>query len=357
MTHKRPFKKSKTELASHAVAGFVERMAKAASKGAETRLENAIAGTKSVATQADGAQPISTNTNTVQLYGKKRKKSRRKKPTKFVTKVRKALEKSSPMNVIYQWSNEAIWATAWPAGETANQIVKGADIGYTLGGNVANAFPHTYITSQIANVGWVEGVTAKVNPQGTIDMDYIVKMSKIDLVIKLKNVTINTATCVLLDIYECISTNSHTSSNHLTPYNTWDTLDAATEPGSNSAGDFSGKGITPWQCPGFGKYWSILKKTRLRLTALEPHNYQMIGVPGFYSGKETSSHYCLKGKTKGLLFVICGEPYLTGIANTTNLLDIMLNRTVHYKLPNGQSLINQTNETMGLAPQYVLTTT
>lgn len=342
------WKKSAARAAARVAASGLEHAVK---KG----FENLVGSSTNTKVPRDGPQVINTTENFVQLYAKKGKKRKHRKPSKFVKKVRKALEKSTPMNIIYQYSSATVWPLTWPSSETANQVVKGQDLGYTLGGTTSGCWPHTAILQQLNNTGWVKNATATGSATPTLNQDYILKLSKIDLTIKLRTIaTLTTATCVILDIYECIATQSHSLGIHNSPYNTWDNLDSLTEPSLFSAGSFSDKGMTPWQTPGFGKFWSIVKKTRLRLTALEPHQYQLVGIPGFYGGKDTNPNVVIKGKTKGLLFIICGEPYLTGITSGIASIDVQLNRTVHWKLPNGASDIIQIAETMGTAAVYAL---
>jgi len=299
----------------------------------------------------DGAQIIDTSQNYVTQFVKN-KKTKKSRKTKFEKKVAKALQTKAAKNIFFQYSTYGTWSTDWAANEGIQQIVRGDDLSYTVGGNNGTAFPNVNLVAASEGVGWVKTATAVAQKSAVGNRYYIVSLIQVDYTFKLKTlVGLTTATCVILDIYECIA--SQTQSTYLTPASTWNAVDSSLEQLGNNAGNSVSKGMTPWQSQSFGQFWTILKKTRIRMTPLEPHCYQLRGVPGIYSGTE-NTNYVVKGKTKGLLFVICPEQYQTGIANAVPIIDIGFNRTCHWKLPNGASVVNQNIKTMGEINQITL---
>jgi len=306
----------------------------------------------------DGPQIIDTSQNFVTQFVKNKKTKQKSRKTKFEKKVAKALLIKTSKNIFFQYSTYATWATDWGINEGIQQIVRGQDVGYTVGGfQDSTAFPFNYLKLASENVGWVKAATAVAQKINSNTEVYVCTLIQVDYTFRLIPSTITTATCVIMDIYECIAAQTQSLLGHTTPASSWITVDSNFEQLVNGAGNALSKGMTPWQSQGFGQYWTILKKTRIRMTPLEPHCYQLRGVPGVYNaGKSMSGSDVIKGKTKGLLFVICPEQYKTGIATSVALIEVGFNRTCHWKLPNGASVVNQNIKTMGEISQYTLST-
>lgn len=130
----------------------------------------------------------------------------------------------------------------------------------------------------------------------------------------------------MLDIYECVARVDIDVINYSTPYkafkfllgNTWDPASALTGLTYASRALITDSGMTPFQVPEFGKYWKILKKTRVESQPDERIVYQMSGYRGKIKAGEDLKTYAKAGKTKSLLIIV--NPTSNHVANVGETL-------------------------------------
>lgn len=129
---------------------------------------------------------------------------------------------------------------------------------------------------------------------------------------------------VLVDIYECVSRDAIPDPLFATAYLAFkNCLGLTTGPNAANTGDVidwskmteASSGVTPYQAPGFGKYWKILKKTRLNIEAEQKVMYTMNGYKGKVQFAEDMDVTTVaKGKVKDLIIIvnpIYGEGFST----------------------------------------------
>lgn len=119
---------------------------------------------------------------------------------------------------------------------------------------------------------------------------------------------------VYVDIYECVTRDDIADPTCRTAFNTWGgNLLQTTGPNTVNTGEtifweqieYDTSGCTPYQSPGFGKYWKILKRTRISIGTGQKANYTMSGFKGKVQFAEDMNGVSLsKGKVKDLIIIV-----------------------------------------------------
>lgn len=147
------------------------------------------------------------------------------------------------------------------------------------------------------------------------------------------------------DIYECVSRADISEQNYLTATNAWSVLskeafDPATDPIVGTGLEFTQAnvntaGYTPYQTPDFGKYWKILKKTRVQLVQGTKANYTMWGYKGMCKAGHDLQDIP-KGKVKDLIIVL-NPTHNDEAGVAVEMATIEWTKTWNFKWPMGPS--------------------
>lgn len=139
------------------------------------------------------------------------------------------------------------------------------------------------------------------------------------------------------DLYECVAAQDIGNVAYGTPGDAWENCLAQTAQYGGLAPVYSIiKGATPFTCPRFGKWWKVLRRTRVRIPSNGFVNFDM-STKGTWTYEKFSNKYAIKGITKSLLIVsrpMYGakagvDPYTECIVN--------VNKWFKYYLPGGGS--------------------
>lgn len=121
---------------------------------------------------------------------------------------------------------------------------------------------------------------------------------------------------IYVDIYECVAnmTTDVGFANKTTATEAWiNGLSLSSAPGGATGKPAPGfvkqavtdAGVTPYNCPNFGKYWKVTKKTRLSIDVGAKINYTANGYRGIVTGNELiHGDQVSKGKCKDFIIVV-----------------------------------------------------
>lgn len=274
--------------------------------------------------------------NSTSLYSKtgrkKRKlsaavKKRKVVARKFTKKVKKVLTKFVPWST-YTFNSNSTYAITgvpnasitqqdvWGAGSSSAQLLVG--YGLILDGGLRDV---SHITAIADSYGHVEdsaaAVPTAVNPLNSnmIRFHWTVRM---ELDLYCQNTEINDANPLYVDIYECVANANITDIDYANPGQAWtqchaNNADKATF-GTDTVDYPNARGNTPFNCPGFSKYWKICQVTRIRIATSAPYHYVMY-TGGLWDPRKYTNVYAVKGQTKGIVMVGCPIQTLTLPAN------------------------------------------
>jgi len=272
-----------------------------------------------------GGSKIVTRQHDVKSRSTKSKSSKTRKWERFVKKIDKAIN----------YSHELCCAV-----ETNQNIIFSEDIG---GASVQNPFFFTNVGNQFdlrlgnySSSGTVSGperfindvrlsrdtVSSTVQSAKYLGAAFNEKFAlrSCSLTLSLENQSGYTiagdAQIIYVDIYECLSAcdMDTTKQSFNTAYGAWVSclLDTSgpvggtglTVPGYTKA-NTQVSGVTPYHAPGFGKYWKIIKYTRLQIDNGAKINYTMFGPKHQIDGEDyAGAHQVKKGKCKDVIVVV-----------------------------------------------------
>lgn len=149
---------------------------------------------------------------------------------------------------------------------------------------------------------------------------------------------------LFIDIYECVTRDDVGDSTFNNAALCWqNSLLQTTGPNAVNVADPiiwakvapDQSGCTPYQAPGFGKYWKVLKKTRVSIGADQKVNYTMSGYKGKVQFAEDMNTVCLsKGKVKDLMIVV--NPTFNGdIVASQKPIELEWSKTYNFNWTNG----------------------
>lgn len=275
--------------------------------------------------------------NVVQRSRKRRRmtkpmKKRYRKARAFKTKVRKVMRQKQAISCLNeQWSgsfdvNSVTPGTfGTPLGNLNrfSQLIIGNNrsFGINVGGRDNQESENNWIVREQADyLVTIQDTPGVINPKiarRQASSTFQISISAKKFVLTLENT--NDVKDVIFNIYECVAAQDITDETLSTPVRTWQTLQLASEILSTDA-QLRGtdKGDEPTDTALFGKYWKILKKTKVRLPPASAeqgsavvYNYQTFAM---YASKmiwrsRYNELYAVKGKTK--YFMIVFDPDLT----------------------------------------------
>jgi len=303
---------------------------------------------------------LNNDHNTVALFNRKRKRPKTLKAKKgqqkkraFKKKVRKAITS------FQKWQNYHITFTnvltptvqsitqasqmLFPT-YTAGQFTYG--IGY--GALYTTTKDHAYIATQLAGIGHVEdGVAINDSAYNLANISYYIK-GHANLTIEgyTSTAAISAAQPLWFDVYELVAARNIGDNQiaYVNPMKAWvNCLTECSTPTESvgvpqQATPFD-RGQIPSNCPGFSKYWKILKVTRF-FTESEHKQFQYdLTTSGMISHRTSLQNYCLKGITKTIMIVAqpIGKPW-TG--SPTFTFDIQTDKNFKFKLKDGKDPVN-----------------
>jgi len=257
--------------------------------------------------QPSAATAITTQKDVKVFRGRKRLTKGQKTWKKFVRKVQKATD-ANDRSQFWMEANNAYATVTGSVGFDVQEVLPttfaGDDYTLQLGvvGNIAHG-PLLFVDNlrQQAPV-----ITVAAGTTGVTNALADVKYKLLGACCTVSFLTKATAT-MFVDIYECIAAANITDTAFATARGAWATcLTSNTESDylsvrTNLTNTFTG--CTPYQAPGFGKYWKILKKTRIMCPVSSKTNYTYYTRPKFIVNAKHIGQYATKGLTKDLIIV------------------------------------------------------
>jgi len=278
--------------------------------------------------------PITTQSDFKSFSGKKRLTKRQKKWKTFVKKVHKATDQNDKTHFL-QEAHNANLGILGTIGIQFQQVVVtstgASDINLQLSavGNVATG-PGRFVTNLIQqkSVSTVAvGTTATTTPFK--DVKY--KLLGASCTFSMKN---DTTSNMYIDVYECVAASNITDSVFSTAREAWVQCLLLNGQVDQTAGftklTLTQSGATPYQAPGFGRYWKIIKKTRVFTTPSSITNYTFFTKPRFINNSVETGRFATKGLTKDIIIVT--NPTFNGDTIVVNLFDIEWSKSYAVKL-------------------------
>nr|WAE42577.1 MAG: capsid protein [Cressdnaviricota sp.] len=312
------------------------------------------AGTAGKASKDPSSDALTTYHDIQRAYIKpKRKHGGRKLKTfkKFKAKVEKSLRSSQPKITLNEKCTTPIvapnWAASWAT--TPSQVLLGDGVvtGYgvttsaalTLWGCEINDSGTqelhdiaSYITNTAARMQ-TRFNASDVAPPNRETIDIYVRYSKIEFA------WVNTTTSAYnIDLYECVAARDIPGNDvegsplDCALQNITDTT--LTTPGWSGRISMNDYGATPWDCPLFGRSWTIKNKTTLMVPGNGTVNMECLGPKGLWKGIKTNKLVAQKGKTTKFFFVV-GSKSAPGQLITTSPGYLAWNKTYHLQFPAG----------------------
>lgn len=280
------------------------------------------------------AGPITTQSDYKQSKGFKRLTKRQKSWKKFVKKVHKATDQNDKTHFIVEAHDTNLGVTG-TAGVQFQQVVAtnaaASDINLQLSpvGNTAMG-PGRFITNLIQQKA-VTTVAAGTTATATTFRDTKYKLLGASCTISMKN---DTTSNMYIDIYECVASSHITETTFQTARAAWiNCLNLNGQPDQTAGFNkllTTHSGCTPYQAPGFGKYWKIIKKTRVFTTPASITNYTYFTRPRLINNAAETGRFATKGLTKDLIIVT--NPTFNGDTILVNLFDIEWSKSYAVKL-------------------------
>lgn len=277
-------------------------------------------------------------------YQSKKTRYRKRKWKSFRRKVRKALKKRLTKHVYVLPLTGSLTTTIPAAGTvyegtaydpelrqitfpTSNAAVTSSTYAAMMvgAGNVITTTRGVALLEPLFdNTGWVENGAIATNAYGRkIGFSYREYAYITWDIAGVGLAVFNADNPLVVDIFECVATRDIADSNYDWPtdhafiygYGANNEYFDPTGAGISSI-RMSTKTVTPWDFPGYKKYWKVIKKTRYNLTSSTGHDddgaetdrtptmHYLLQTKGYYTDRKYSQLNCVKGVTKAIFFVI-----------------------------------------------------
>lgn len=251
--------------------------------------------------------PITTQQDYKVSRGKKRLSKKQKSWKKFVKKVHSATEQNDKTHFLVEAHDTDLGVAGTLGIQQQQMAVTSAAIGdlnlqLSPVGNIATG-PGKFVTNlvQQKDVTTVAGGTV-----GTVtafkDLRY--KLLGASCTLSWKN---DMAYNMYADVYECLAASDITDSTFSTAraafINCLNLNGQLDQTGGYAKLTTTQSGCTPYQAPGFGKYWKIIKKTRVLCTPGSVTNYTYFTRPKVIHNAVVTGQYATKGLTKDIIFI------------------------------------------------------
>jgi len=305
----------------------------------------------------------STNTDAVQyndmgdrggvtrVAGRRRSKRRmpfkkRRRLKRFKRAVRKAVYPKAPLCCLQEfWPTEATWnaSTVDTFGSQLNanrQLILGnadpwgINIGENnaAGGNESNLINKEMGDYRIRISG--TDITASSDNMLRDNNAHYVKRRYLKLTVRNRS----TDKDLSFSLYECVAATDIADATYANPVialltlnNAFNEFQTATD-----AGELYARGTEPTDCPGFGKYWKILTKYKVRIPFATNINnatqtFKMHSKPYMRYGQRFNGKWAVKGLTKYFMMIVEPEQGPLKYTDTDTCIGVFGHRNTHYR--------------------------
>lgn len=277
---------------------------------------------------------------------KKYNKVKVRKQKAFASKIQRALAPRQELNV-YSETFSAVPRTSFI---TQNENIRGQitdDSNMMLNtGKLFSTNQNTgYIMGRFQNIGGSSDTTVNKGAKSLIpNNEFGLRVHGSRMQISIKTLSLANQPN-LYDVYEFVAAKDIPASEALysTPLSAWNQclIDAYDPIDGGSITPTSTKnGLTPYDCPGLGKYWIILKKTRIYLALNTVAEFDVVGKPFTLKGDKFQNNYAIAGITKGVL-VLGGIGDNADWTVSATVMRTTAQKSWHFKYNAGQSELPQ----------------
>lgn len=276
---------------------------------------------------------------------KKRKYNPKKneKQKRFAKKIQKALAPKQELNVYSEtFPTTTINSFGSVAGNIAGQVVCNSIMMNT--GKLSSSSQNTgFIMGRYQNIGGSTNATSNKGAKSTIpnnQFEIHVTNSTMDLSITNPPSGLQQT---IYDVYEFVAAKNISEAAYADPYTAWNQclLDNYSPTDATTLRPFlSINGQTPYDCPMLGKYWKVLKTTRLLITQGNTTEYKMNCGKFTLTGELFQNQYAISGITRGVV-IVAGVGDNTSWPLTQGVLRFVPQKTWHFKFAVGDSELEQ----------------
>jgi len=309
------------------------------------RKDNDPAGNKNTSHMVNNAEPSAS------MYKRKYKRKNKKiikAKRRFAKKVNRVIYKKRPLNVTLERAADFTLVSDLTVEDDAYfQHVFVQDAGLEqrktmIGLGLAHG---QWDLNRIGNdiikdAGWVSAGTAQ-NQQKLGQNGFYFKGF-----LKMSIQNPNLADTLDYDVYTCVAAQDIASATYKSPgiamvYCLGDTQ----VPQSETILNERSKGITPFDVPQFGEWWTVQDCTRIRLPPGQKNSFSLY-TKGFWDYEKWVGKFAKKGVTKGFLIIARPTRCYPTIAAVYQNCNVSCQKVFRWKpvgaiLPNNQSLTNQ----------------
>lgn len=278
--------------------------------------------------------PLTTQNDFMVKSGKKRLSKRQKRWKKFVKRVHKA-ETANDKTHFMQEGNDAYAQIIGTVGFNIQDVfvnsVSGDDYNLLLSsvGNIVTG-PALFVDN-LRQQKSVTTVAAGTVATSTEFKDLKYKLLGASCTISWRS---KSGAAMFVDIYECVASQNIIDSAFGTARGAWEKCLAdngeVDQTGVRSKLTVNFTGATPYQAPGFAKYWKIIKKTRVLCAASSKTNYTYYTKPRYINNASVVGHYATKGLTKDL--IIIANPTFHGDVTGVSQIDLEWSKSYAIKM-------------------------
>jgi len=255
---------------------------------------------------------VTENDRNASLYVRKKRgrmskvtKLRLKSKRKFKAKVKSALLSDQRLSSHCDtFSNDVQYANAitlqrekqevWPTTTQRSLML-------AFGNDLTTACGVPYVAASVNLIGMVDGATAVAVDYGKTM--YFPFQQTLKFSLWTGNSEYTATNPLITDIYECVAAKDIDDVAYNSPQAAF--LQCIAD-GQTLAGrtvlSSAQKGITPFNAPNFGNWWKIQTVTRVSLVYNTITHYKM-HTRGVYKNDKFYDRYCVKGITKGIMFI------------------------------------------------------
>lgn len=314
--------------------------------GAKKGTQNYIA--NMIAPKANKSNIVTSQQDVSVTRKRKRNIKSLQKQKRFKAKIYKALAPDQELNVYCENSLKGVIPNI--VGAQVGQQYVSTDLPMLLNTGV--------LWSSDTNTGWILGryrnitgsnnVLAAQGSKGLINFNAFKMnfgLTKMEI-----SITNRLAVPLVYDVYECVAARDlgTADANYNYPTRCWIQclLDAyvPTDVTTNNPVRpvVQTAGQTPYDVPSFGRYWKILKKTRVLLPPGNTSEQMIMGNKFTMSGDRFNNNFAIKGLTKGVIIVGgVGDNSAAPASATPETTSVVTNKTWHFKYQLGEGELPQ----------------
>lgn len=326
------------------------KLVDAGANGAVYAVKRAMNSRSQTSTRTPNRNPANIVTSQLDVRATRKKKANLKtlrKERRFKEKIEKALSPDQELNVYSETSLVSLIPSVAVAAAEQQQYVCSANLMLNAGQSYSN----------LEGTGWIhrrfQNLIASNNLEVTEGAKSIIRSNSFKLRFISSKMEISLTNRLTIpqvyDIYECVAARDLGQNDALwnTPLNAWKQclLDVYTPTDATPIVPqrpvVQTTGQTPYDCPSFGRYWKILKKTRVLLPPGNTTETMIMGNKFRLDGEKFIGNFAVKGITKGAIIIggIGDNSQGPTVAQTTGA--VVTQKTWHFKYQLGESELPQ----------------